>query len=244
MINKYQEPFLSDISFINPNASLNRIADFKILDTEDYNYFSFNTVKSEELYKKNLSSSLELYELPLFNPLIQFQDANLTNSKPVRVIKPQKKIEKNNIAKLIKSEAKSYEKKILKIINSDYYESGVVSNIEKFMETDCNSNNLPFIIEAAQYILRKNLTNEHIVEGILTLLSTKSYDEMEPQGTFMCLSLLSNTNYTIRDKAVQTYEKWNSKKGINDLLSVHCQEEWLQDYINKVIENLREYGND
>ena len=67
---------------------------------------------------------------------------------------------------------------------------------------------------------------------------------MEPQGTFMCLSLLSNTNYTIRDKAVQTYEKWNSKKGINDLLSVHCQEEWLQDYINKVIENLREYGND
>ena len=135
MINKYQEPFLSDISFINPNASLNRIADFKILDTEDYNYFSFNTVKSEELYKKNLSSSLELYELPLFNPLIQFQDANLTNSKPVQVIKPQKKIEKNNIAKLIKSEAKSYEKKILKIMKGRLFELQSVSINFSIFET-------------------------------------------------------------------------------------------------------------
>lgn len=243
MENNYQELLLTDISFSN-TLSINQFSDYKFYNNWDIVPLDFNSFKNENTDITQNFSNLEIYDSSLFNSVIHFNDNQLTNSKPIQVITPQKTIEKKNLVKVIKTEASIFEKKILKIINSDYYESGLISNIEKFMRTDCNSDNLPFIIEAAQQVLRKNLTNEHVVEGILTLLSTRSYEEMEPQGTFMCLSLLSNINYNIRDKAVQTYEKWNSKKGINDLLSVHFQEEWLQDYINKVIENLRKYGKD
>lgn len=236
--------YLTKNSFLNATSRYDVKADFKIFDSLEYNLDYLNSSDFTSQFFNNYISSSKFDTGVFFNSIVEFKNHQFSNSIPKQIAKSQTIKNEQNFSQAIKTESKIFEKKILKIISTDCYESGTISNIERFMKTECTPNNLPCIIEAAQQVLRNNLTNEHIVEGILTLLSTKSYEEMQPQGTFMCLSLLSNVNYSIRDKAVQTYEKWNSKKGIIDLKSVKCEIPWLQDYINKVINDLEEFGNE
>lgn len=58
----------------------------------------------------------------------------------------------------------------------------------------------------------------------------------------MALGLLQHENIYLRDRAIQVYEQWNSKKGINVLKTLKCDQKWLQDYVDKVIEYLERDG--
>ena len=60
----------------------------------------------------------------------------------------------------------------------------------------------------------------------------------------ICQSLLRVKNYSIQDKAIQTFERWNSKKGIEDLQDLEFVEPWLKKYADDVIFYLRKYGTD
>lgn len=44
-----------------------------------------------------------------------------------------------------------------------------------------------------------------------------------------------NKILSVRDKAIQCFERWNSKKGLAYLRNVSCYPKWLQNYVDKVI---------
>ena len=115
MENNYQELLLTDISFSN-TLSINQFSDYKFYNNWDIVPLDFNSFKNENTDITQNFSNLEIYDSSLFNSVIHFNDNQLTNSKPIQVITPQKTIEKKNLVKVIKTEASIFEKKILKII--------------------------------------------------------------------------------------------------------------------------------
>ena len=90
-------------------------------------------------------------------------------------------------------------------------------------------------MEALMQIYLKNLSNVHFLEGILVMISAVPYEIVEPKGQTMAMGLLTNKELLIRDRAIQCFEQWNSKKGLEVLKSIECQPKWLQKYVDKVI---------
>lgn len=142
----------------------------------------------------------------------------------------------------VKEQNEKFEKRILDLIKSEIYESGKVSKIEKYIAEECSENDLFFIKQVSLKILHDNLDNPHIIEGVLRLFSTKSYDEMSPEGPMCCLSLLSNKSLLVRNKAIEIFEKWNSRKCLKQLEVQVCSPVWVQKHLKNVIDYLNKYG--
>lgn len=130
------------------------------------------------------------------------------------------------------------------LINHDEYIDGEMSQAELFMKEIYSNNQIDYAIEALMQIYSNNLLNVHVLEGILVMISCLPYEAVEPKGQIMAMGLLSNKELIIRDRAIQCFERWNSKKGLNTLKSLNCQPIWLQKYVNKVIMYIERDGEE
>lgn len=130
------------------------------------------------------------------------------------------------------------------IINHDEYLDGEISQSEIFMKNAYANGQMDYVTEALMQIYSSNLLNTHILEGILVMISCVPYEAVEPKGQIMAMGLLSNKELVIRDRAIQCFERWNSKKGLVTLKSLDCQPKWLQKYVDKVIMYIERDGID
>lgn len=67
------------------------------------------------------------------------------------------------------------------------------------------------------------------------MIACVPYEAVSPKGQIMAMGLLTNKILSVRDKAIQCFERWNSKKGLAYLRNVSCYPKWLQNYVDKVI---------
>lgn len=130
------------------------------------------------------------------------------------------------------------------IINHDEYLDGEISQSEIFMKNAYANEQMDYVTEALMQIYSSNLLNTHILEGILVMISCVPYEAVQPKGQIMAMGLLSNKELVIRDRAIQCFERWNSKKGLVTLKSLDCQPKWLQKYVDKVIMYIERDGID
>lgn len=121
------------------------------------------------------------------------------------------------------------------IICHDDYVDGEISQSEIFMKEAYQLGKMDYVMEALMQIYLKNLSNMHVLEGILVMISAVPYEAVEPKGQTMAIGLLVNKELLIRDRAIQCFEQWNSKKGLCVLKSLKCEPKWLQKYVDKVI---------
>ncbi len=121
------------------------------------------------------------------------------------------------------------------IINHDEYVDGEISQSEIYMQEACQNEQMDYVIEALMQMYMNNLSDVHVLEGILTMISCVPYEVVEPKGQAIAMGLLTNRELLIRDKAIQCFERWNSKRGIEVLKSIDCHPKWLQQYVNKII---------
>lgn len=130
------------------------------------------------------------------------------------------------------------------LIQHDEFFDGEISQSEKFMEEAYANNQMEYVIEALMQIYYANFLNVHILEGVLVMIASVPYEAVEPKGQIMAMGLLSNKELIIRDRAIQCFERWNSKKGLIALRSLDCYPKWLQNYVNKVIMYIERDGMD
>lgn len=143
-----------------------------------------------------------------------------------------------------KKKVTEYCTRILSIFMNDEFIDGEISKSELYMEKHFNELTKYYILEALSKICIDHFNNPHILEGVLTMLSSVSYDDASPFGVTMCASLLEHTSLEVRDKAVQTFERWNSKKSISILENLTYSPKWFKRYVEEVISALKEGGND
>lgn len=155
-------------------------------------------------------------------------------------------LEENNENEKIKEEkdmiVAKISEQILATIQRDVFEDGEISQSEQYMLEKYNDCIGIYIKEALMQIYLDYYANEHVLNGVLTMISAKTYEDMEPQGQIIALGLLQHKDVYVRDKAIQVFERWNSKKGIHILENLHCDQQWLQNYVNKVIKYLKRDG--
>jgi hypothetical protein len=135
-----------------------------------------------------------------------------------------------------------YRNSILSVIAHDEFEDGEISDSEKYMQQTMTAENRDFILKALMKIYIERYNDEHTLLGVMEMISCKKYEEVEPDGQVMALGLLQHKNIYLRDRAIQVYEQWNSKKGIDILKELKCDQKWLQDYVDKVIMYLERDG--
>ena len=133
---------------------------------------------------------------------------------------------------------------LINIVLNDSFEAGVISQSENYIDRYANKENIEYIREAANELYLENFSDPHILTGLLIMMGSLSYNDAYPQGQTMALGLLQHECITVRDRAIQVFERWNSKKGINVLKSLRCDRVWLQKYVDKVIQYLERDGED
>jgi len=76
----------------------------------------------------------------------------------------------------------------------------------------------------------------NVIVGILHILSHYNYDEVYPIGQSIAMNSLIFNNDEVVEYAIKCFENWNSKDGIEKLKAMRFNTNWLQDYVNQVIE--------
>lgn len=137
-----------------------------------------------------------------------------------------------------------YQNDIKNVITSDDFEDGVLSLSEEYIESIFTDESCEDIKTALMNLYLGNLSNSHLLTGILRMIGCIPYKKAVPQCPIMALGLLQNKDIYIRDRAIQVFERWNSKEGIPVLKSLNCDQKWLQRYVDKVILYLEEEGID
>ena len=251
-------------SFIDNHVTQSNEGYFDLFKLESDNYPFILNNSLNIIYKKNEFKSLVINQYsPLFSiinndflthniqypinetefSLTDFSDNGLSYKNNIDDSFETSKNCNQELVKQIKEQNLKFEKRILDLIKSEIYESGKVSKIEKYITEECSENDLLFIKQVSLKILHDNVDNSHIIEGILRLFSTKSYDEMAPEAPMCCLSLLSNKSLLVRNKAIEIFEKWNSKKCLKQLEAQECSPAWVQKHLLNVVDYLKKYGN-
>lgn len=228
------------------NNSFSTIDSFFTIDKKDQlnpfvidKYSPLFSIINNDFLAQNNQFSINEVE----NSLTDFSDNGLSYKTSIDDSFETSKNTNQELVKQVKEQNEKFEKRILDLIKSEIYESGKVSKIEKYINEECSENDLLFIKQVSLKILHDNLDNSHIIEGILRLFSTKSYDEMAPEAPMCCLSLLSNKSLLVRNKAIEIFEKWNSKKCLKQLEAQKCSPAWVQKHLLNVIDYLKKYGN-
>lgn len=137
-----------------------------------------------------------------------------------------------------------YMTEILSIIRDDVFEDAIETKSERYIHEVYNDYTCEYIKAALMKLYLDNLSNAHILTGLLMMIGTIPYDKIVPEGQIMAMGLLQNMHISIRDKAIQAFERWNSKKGISVLKSLKCDRKWLQRYVDKVILYIEKDGID
>lgn len=135
-----------------------------------------------------------------------------------------------------------FSNEISAIINHDEYVDGEISQAEIFMHEAYENKQMDYVMEALMQIYMANLSNIHVLEGVLVMISCVPYEAVQPKGQAIAMGLLSNKELLIRDRAIQCFERWNSKKGLDILKSLACQPKWLQKYVDKIIIYIEKNG--
>lgn len=143
---------------------------------------------------------------------------------------------------IAQSEAETREKTISQyaneiriLIQQDEFIDGEISRSERYMKEGYERGQLDFIADALMRVYSSSLGEAHMLEGILTMIASVPYEAISPKGQIMAMGLLVNKTLSVRDKAIQCFEKWNSKKGLAYLKNISCSPIWLQKYVDKVI---------
>lgn len=142
------------------------------------------------------------------------------------------------------SPVSQFKNDILGIILNDTFEDGTITKSEEYIRETFSPDTSEDIKSAIMELYLSNLDRPFVLTGLLTMISSIPYHDAVPQCPIMALGLLQNKDISIRDKAIQVFEKWNSKAGIPILKSLQCDRKWLQKYVDKVILYLERDGLD
>lgn len=131
-------------------------------------------------------------------------------------------------------------KRLIAIIQSCYFESGIWTEADEYFDRLKTSrgdsvNSLGLLAD----IVNHNLSNDHILEGVLHILSNYSYAELDPYGITISLACAVNHSPVIQDLLISCFEKWDAVEAIDILQKLELEDPWLIEYRDEVIEQLK-----
>lgn len=129
-------------------------------------------------------------------------------------------------------------KAILEVkINRSEIEWGVISEFDEYVIENIQNEN---VLKAINQIYIDNFNNEDILVKILNAISEIEYEKVNPYGQTIAIAAISNKNLVVKQKAIETFERWNNEESIKILENIDIREKWLKKHVEKVIQDLKE----
>ena len=128
---------------------------------------------------------------------------------------------------------------ILKLLREQDFEYGVDTPADELVRKTF-AENQSIAKEWLNQLFVENYDDQTVIMGILRVLSHFKYQEIAPQGPTMALAALSNVSAEVRECGIRAFENWSTLESLEVLKNVKCQEEWLNDYLQQVIADLKE----
>ena len=129
-------------------------------------------------------------------------------------------------------------KTILEVkINRSEVEWGVISEFDEYVIENIQNEN---VLKAINQIYIDNFNKEDILIKILNAISEVEYEKVNPYGQTIAIAAISNKNLVVKQKAIETFERWHNEESIKILENIDVREKWLKKHVEKVIEDLKE----
>ncbi len=128
---------------------------------------------------------------------------------------------------------------LLEIILEESFEFGIKAKSEILIEEQLKQNDL-----ATRNWLNKIFIDffddEKILIGILRIIGRFEEHIIFPQGQTMALAALNHKNPEIIELGIRAFENWGSINSIKILENSNFEIDWLSDYKNQVLNDLKE----
>ena len=201
------------------------------------------TIKNEN---KTYTKDINIYK-KLLTDIIKSEKDEYTNyMKKINSIYSSQTFENNNVLinnesnsdnSLIQKNDNDVEEKILILLSNNNVEWGMLSDFDKFVIDNIYDEN---VLRSISKIFYDNYQNEDIIVKILNAIANVEYEEVKPYGQMMAIASFAHKSMVVQQKAIEAFENWKNEDSINALESVRFTEPWMQRYVDKIINNLKE----
>jgi hypothetical protein len=134
---------------------------------------------------------------------------------------------------------KELTRSLLSMIAESDLEYGFSSELDAFLRDRLSENALA-IKEWLNWLFVKHFADVPVATGILRTIAHLGYHEISPQGPTMALASLSHRNAEVRECGIRAFENWGTLDSLTILKAVKCPEQWMQDYVNRVVADLED----
>lgn len=129
---------------------------------------------------------------------------------------------------------------LIAIIRSTYFELGETTEAEAYFDRIIlKHKDMSYALALISEIANTHLTDDHILEGVLHILSEQNYEDIGSLGITIGLACKSNQSLVIQDMLIACFEVWDHPSGVIVLEQIKTTESWLEEYRNRVIEYLK-----
>lgn len=125
-------------------------------------------------------------------------------------------------------------------IRACYFEPGIINDADRYFSSlvkEHNSFDEP--LKILSDITNHNIDDDHILEGVLHILSNYEYSEIDPFGISIVLASAVNHSPVIQDLLISCFENWGDRQGIDILEKLDINTEWIKQYRDEVIDFLK-----
>ncbi len=130
--------------------------------------------------------------------------------------------------------------KMISIIRNCYFEPGIWTAADQFFENmkkERGSIDSPLLMLSD--IVNRHLNDEHVLEGVLHILSNYDYEEINPVGITIAVACGFNHYTVIQDLLISCFERWAAVEAIPVLENMEFNETWLKEYRDDVLNQLK-----
>jgi len=130
-------------------------------------------------------------------------------------------------------------KQFIETILEESFEFGIKSKSEKIIEEQLKINALA-TRNWLNEIFIDYFNDEKIIIGILRIIGRFDESLIFPQGQTMALAALNHKNAEIKELGIRAFENWGSYNSLRILENISINIDWLNEYKNQVVEDLKE----
>ncbi len=129
--------------------------------------------------------------------------------------------------------------KLERIINNCYFEPGGWTEADEYFAKLWNEQPKESL-DLLSAIVSTHLDDEHMLEGVLHILSSLPYPEIMPTCISICVACSSNCSPLVIDRLISCFEDWGNPVAISTLESMNLSDiPWLANYRNHVVTMLK-----
>ena len=165
--------------------------------------------------------------------------SSFKNPSPVHVEQPKKNQSTENTVQYTIT-GSTFKKKLLSIMRGENYTSGECAPSERFVAQAIEQMGSEHTMRLLMNVYESSYDSPQILIGLLHMISHFRYDIVRPYGPIMALGLLQHSSFSVREFAIKAFENWDNKDTLIFLKNIHCDNEWLQSYLEDVISGIED----